>query len=69
MEAAFEILQKHHPKDWLLAVEIYELAHGHDEKLANSVLEYLHEMKSQRPNVAHLIDGGIELVDGNLVKG
>ncbi|HET8754136.1 MAG TPA: aromatic amino acid hydroxylase [Salinimicrobium sp.] len=69
LEAAFEILQKHHPKDWLLALEIYELAHGHDEKLANSVLEYLHEMKSQRPNVAHLIDGGIELVDGNLVKG
>lgn len=68
LEAAFELLKKYHPKDWLLAVEIFELAHGHDEKLANEVLEYLNDVKSRRPEVAHLVDGGIELVNYSLVN-
>ena len=69
LEAAFDIVKKHHPKDWLLSVEIFELAHGHDERLANKVADYLGEVKKRRPEVAHLIDNGLELVKPSLVTG
>ena len=62
LQAAFDILKKHHPKDWLLSVEIYELAYGKDEKLAAEVLEHLEKVKQQRPKVAHLVDNGLGLI-------
>jgi phenylalanine-4-hydroxylase len=67
LQAAFDLVKQHHQKDWLLSVEIYELAAGKDEKLANEVLKYLDEVKTRRPDVSHLIDGGISLIDTNLV--
>lgn len=67
LEAAFDILKKYHPKDWLLSVEIYELAFGKHEKLAKEVLQHLEEVKERRPDVAHLIDGGVNLVKSDLV--
>lgn len=67
LEAAFDILRKHHNRDWLLAVEIYELAMDRDQKLAKEVREHLQNVKASRPEVAHLIDGGIGLVESNLV--
>ena len=67
LEAAFEIVQKHHKNDWLLSVEIYELAHGHNEKLSRQVLKHLEDVKTRRPGVAHLIDGGISLVESSMV--
>ena len=69
LDAAFELLKKYHPRDWLLSVEIFELAHGKDEKLATHVLEHLEELKKRRPEVAHLIDNGLELVKPSLVTG
>ena len=62
LQAAFDIARKYHPKDWLLSVEIFELGYGSDEKLASEVLEHLQHVKEQRPEVAHLIDNGINLV-------
>ena len=67
LEAAFEILQKHHSKDWLLSVEIYELIFDKDEKFARQVLKHLEDVKSRRPEVAHLIDGGISTVNSGMV--
>lgn len=67
LEAAFDILQKHHPKDWLLSVELFELAHGQDEKLASRVLDHLKDVRARRPEVSHLIDGGTDLVRSELV--
>ena len=69
LQAAFDILKKHHPKDWLLSVEIFELAHEKDEKLATEVLEHLEKVKAERPGVAHLIDGGISTVKSDFVAG
>lgn len=69
LNAAFDILKKHHLKDWLLSVEIYELAHDKDEKLAAEVLDHLEEVKSRRPEVAHLIDGGVNLINSDTVAG
>ena len=67
LEAAFEIAKKHHPKDWLLSIEIYELVLDRDPKFAAEVKEHLLEVKEQRKDIAHLIDGGIELVENDLI--
>jgi len=67
LEAAFEIAKKHHPKDWLLSVEIYELVLDRDPIFAAKVKEHLLKVKAQRIDIAHLIDGGIELVEANLM--
>ncbi len=62
-------MKKHHPKDWLLSVEIFELANGKDEKLASEVLEHLEECKnSEDPKWHILIDNGMNLVKPDLVK-
>ncbi|MCH4821895.1 aromatic amino acid hydroxylase [Gramella lutea] len=67
LNASFDIVRKHHPKDWLLSVEVYELAMESDQKLAEEVKLRLQEIKKQRPEVAHLIDDGIEMAETNMV--
>ncbi|GAA4314278.1 aromatic amino acid hydroxylase [Pontixanthobacter gangjinensis] len=67
LNAAFDIVRKHHPKDWLLSVEIYELAVENDPKLASEVKAWLEEIKKQRPEVSHLIDDGIEMTETKMV--
>ena len=69
LDAAFELVKKYHPRDWLLSVEILELVSGKDEKLAAQVLEHLDDVKQRRPEVAHLIDNGVELIKPSLVTG
>jgi len=66
--AAFDLVKKHHPKDWLLSVEIYELAVGKDDNLSKVVLNHLQDVKSKRPDISHLIQDGINLIEGQLVK-
>jgi phenylalanine-4-hydroxylase len=68
LDATLELVKKHHPQDWLLSVEIYELAVGKDEKLAKEALRNLEDVKSRRPDISHLIDGGISLINGQLVS-
>jgi phenylalanine-4-hydroxylase len=67
LEAAFDLTRKHHPNDWLLSVEIYELVVGKEGKLTKDVLKHLQEVKSRRPDISHLIEGGINLIDAQLV--
>ena len=67
LNAAFDILKKSHKKDWLLSVEIYELALGSDTQLANEVKARLLELKKERPEVSHLIDDGIEMTEEKMV--
>lgn len=63
LEPIFQKLRKDHPKDWLLAVEITELLKDRNEpKLLQEVMAYLEKLKENRPEVAHLIDGGLELI-------
>lgn len=61
-EAVFDILKKDHSEDWLLPLEIYELEVERDSQLSKEVLKYLTQLKTRRPEVAHLIDGGLDLV-------
>ena len=55
------------PKDWLLPVELYELAiKGNRTALATEIKSHLEQLKLDRPKVGHLIDDGLALVDQGL---
>ena len=59
----FEKLKEEHPNDWLLSVEIAELLNDRNEpELLQSVLNYLENLKQRRPEIAHLISGGMDLI-------
>ncbi len=63
-----EQLIDRHPNDWLLPVELYELAFKGQEKiLCESILKHLEFVKQNNPNVGHLIDGGLEIINKSLV--
>lgn len=55
----FEVVKENHPNDWLLPLEIYELTG------ASEVLEHLKLLQQRRPEVAHLIKAGLELLNNN----
>ncbi|MFZ9032122.1 MAG: aromatic amino acid hydroxylase [Robiginitalea sp.] len=58
----FREVKSNYQNDWLLSVELYELAlAGHDEAFAREILEHLEKVKQDRPEVGHLIDDGIAL--------
>lgn len=60
----FEQLQENHPKDWLLSVELYELASASkDHEFAEEIAAHLEQVKQERPEIGHLIDGGLALVN------
>ena len=59
----FQKLKQEHPNDWLLSVEIAELLKDRNEqKLLQEVIAYLESLKQRRPDVAHLITGGMDLI-------
>lgn len=61
-----EELIEAHPNDWLLAVELYELAFKSNETvLAKNILGHLETIKQQRPEVGKLIDDGLEMIISN----
>ncbi|WP_375325436.1 aromatic amino acid hydroxylase [Flagellimonas sp. GZD32] len=65
----FQVLKQEHPEDWLLPVELYELAkQGNDQEFQQDILEHLENIKQNNPKVGHLIDDGIALVDTSLVS-
>ena len=61
LEGIFELLQKFHPRDWLLTVEIYELIVNHQNdassKFEEELQQYLEQKQNELPEVAHLIAG------------
>ena len=66
--AVFANLKQNHPDDWLLSVEIAELLYKKvtTSDLLNEVVQHLDAVKQNRPKVAHLIDGGLELIFENV---
>ena len=62
-DAIFDILKKHHNEDWLLPLEIYELEVERNTTLSKEVFRYLNELKERRPEISHLIEGGLELLE------
>lgn len=63
LESVFDNLKKNHPEDWLLSVEIAELLHNENNAgLMEEVVQHLEQVKESRPKIAHLIEGGLELI-------
>ena len=63
LQPTFDLLRKHHQNDWLLPLEIYELEVERNTALSKEVFRYLNEIKERRPEVSHLIEGGLELLE------
>lgn len=62
LEKIFEELQSKFPSDWLLALEICEVASKNTLPFAAKIVRYLQEIKTNRPKVAHLIESGLQLI-------
>ena len=63
LETVFANLKQNHPEDWLLSVEIVELLHkDNNTKVLDEVLHHLEDVKTRRPKIAHLVEGGLELI-------
>ncbi len=63
LETIFEIVSDKHPNDWLLSIEIADLLQKNgNEILLQKVLSHLEKIKKNRPIVAHLISGGLDLI-------
>ncbi|MBC3757887.1 aromatic amino acid hydroxylase [Hyunsoonleella sp. SJ7] len=59
-----EALMENHPNDWLLSVELYELAvSGNENELATKILKHLEHIKQNKPEFGHLIDDGLGIVN------
>ena len=60
----FEIVRKNYPNDWLLPMEILELAEKYGmHELADKVRAYLIEMKQNYPQYEDLITNGLKLIE------
>ena len=69
IETILETLKENHDTDWLLALELYELAsHKDTPTLKASIGDYLETIKLKNPRTAHLIDDGLELINQSLIK-
>ncbi len=65
----FEEIKAEFPEDWLLPIELYELAKkGQRENLADNIKVHLEEVKKSRPEVGHLIDDGLTLINQEFAK-
>ena len=63
LKEAFGAVSANHENDWLLSVEIAELAKKENHSdLIDKVLNHLEKVKTKRPEIAHLIDGGLDLI-------
>ncbi|HSD07772.1 aromatic amino acid hydroxylase [Flavobacterium sp.] len=63
LEPIFIKLQKEHPNDWLLSVEIIELLHNRKETdLMQQVILHLENLKKRRSETEKLITNGLELI-------
>lgn len=58
-----ETLKSNYPTDWLLSVEILEVAEKNQlSELKDKTLAHLENLKTKRADVKHLIEFGIELI-------
>ena len=64
----FRELKHHYPDDWLLCIELYELARNNgDLEFADEISTHLDTVKNNNPQYGHLIDDGLALVEQSLV--
>lgn len=64
----FQEVKANYSKDWLLSIELYELAVSNgDEEFAAEIVKHLEMVKQENPKLGHLIDDGLELVAKHLM--
>ncbi|MHC5308970.1 aromatic amino acid hydroxylase [Myroides sp. LJL116] len=64
LELILDQLIQDYPTDWLLSVEILEMAKkSNNTTLSNKTRKHLDKVSSERPKVAHLIKDGIAIID------
>ncbi len=60
----FREVKENYPNDWLLSIELYELAKtNNDVSFSAEILHHLNQIKLDNPKYGHLIDDGLALVD------
>ena len=60
---------EHFPEDWLLSIELYELAYkGNETTLCNKILDHLEQVKRNTPEHGGLIDNGLDIIKKELVS-
>jgi len=58
----FDSITKNYNSDWLLTLELYELAANRNVSIFNTILfERLETLKKERTEIAHLINSGMRL--------
>ena len=63
LEEVFIQLKAEHQQDWLLSLELYELAKQNKmESFTSEIRQHLEKLKISRPKIAHLIEDGLELI-------
>ena len=63
-----EQLIEKHPNDWLLPIELYELAHlGNEVELCKKILNHLEKIKQNKPEFGRLIDDGLGIIKKGVV--
>ena len=60
----YEKIRRNFPYEWLILVEIYELCELNGLSLAKEIMNHLQDIKQEKPEIAHLIDSGVEIVEG-----
>ncbi len=63
LSTIFSSLIEDHPEDWLLALEIFELVSDEHSDFSKRVFDYLQQQKNNRPEIAHLIENGLKLLN------
>ncbi len=65
LQQIFKNLKVNHTTDWLLSLEIYELVAKTKTDFLEEILNHLLLLKQQKPKVAHLIEGGLALIEAS----
>lgn len=58
----FNTVQQEYADEWLLLVELYELAFKEDFEIQSQIKSHLENLKKSNEKIAHLIEDGIDLV-------
>ena len=61
IRTVFEKLKTEFPKDWLLPLELYELAVKYELDIQDDLLSYLEQSK-ENPSLTKLIENGLGLI-------
>lgn len=63
LDSIFKTVQSDYAEEWLLMVELYELAFVNDFEIKNPIKFHLEKLADKNKEIAHLIEDGIALIE------